>query len=164
MPLTIAAIGHRPAKLIHQGDPYSTDTALRLQDFAVRVLQQHKPTGVISGMAQGWDQAVAKAALQLKLPLICAIPFPQQAARWTPAAAAEWAWIRGQASTVHYIAQEFSFSALQSRNIWMVNRADQMLALWDGSPGGTANCIRYAEQQHKPVLNLWDLYLETELF
>lgn len=47
----------------------------------------------------------------------------------------------------------YSSAAMQVRNEWLADRCDALLALWDGSPGGTANCLRYFERAHpgKPV-------------
>jgi uncharacterized phage-like protein YoqJ len=35
---------------------------------------------------------------------------------------------------------------MQRRNVWMVDRARLMLSVWDGTPGGTGNCMDYVEQ------------------
>lgn len=43
---------------------------------------------------------------------------------------------------------------LHARNHWMVDRAHLLVAVFDGSPGGTAECVRYAEQRAVPVLRL----------
>jgi uncharacterized phage-like protein YoqJ len=48
--------------------------------------------------------------------------------------------------------------AMQLRNIWMVDHADEVWAFWDGSKGGTANCVKYAERVNKPVRNLFTEY------
>lgn len=40
----------------------------------------------------------------------------------------------------------------------MVDDADRILALWDGSSGGTANCVGYANDIKKPITNLWPVY------
>jgi uncharacterized phage-like protein YoqJ len=45
---------------------------------------------------------------------------------------------------------------MQTRNKWMVDHSDMVLSLWDGSAGGTANCIEYARHVDKPVVNIWD--------
>ena len=34
---------------------------------------------------------------------------------------------------------------MQERNEWMVNNCDVLIAVWDGTSGGTANCVKYAE-------------------
>lgn len=43
---------------------------------------------------------------------------------------------------------------LQKRNEWLVDRVDTLLAVWTGRPGGTANCVRYAERVGKPVIRV----------
>jgi uncharacterized phage-like protein YoqJ len=41
---------------------------------------------------------------------------------------------------------------MQKRNEWMVDHADAVIAVWDGSPSGTANCIGYARKKRRPIL------------
>lgn len=41
-------------------------------------------------------------------------------------------------------------------NEWMVDRAGRIAALWDGSWGGTFNCLNYARRRGVPIDNLWD--------
>lgn len=41
---------------------------------------------------------------------------------------------------------EYAPAKMQKRNEWMVRESDFILACWDGSPGGTANCVRYGEK------------------
>ena len=47
---------------------------------------------------------------------------------------------------------------MQKRNEWMADKATRIVALWDGSPGGTANCIAYASKIGRPIDNLWTLW------
>ena len=155
--MIIAGTGHRPDKL----GGYSPLTAFLAEEVALNWLHQqaHGITGVISGMAQGWDQALASAALSLSLPLHCAIPFDGQESRWPDAARREYRHILAQAASVTVICEGgFSNHAMQVRNEWMVDRCHLVLALWDGSSGGTGNCIRYAQQFPRPIVNLWPRY------
>jgi uncharacterized phage-like protein YoqJ len=39
----------------------------------------------------------------------------------------------------------------QKRNEWMVDHADEVVAVWDGTSSGTANCVAYAKKVGKPV-------------
>jgi uncharacterized phage-like protein YoqJ len=41
---------------------------------------------------------------------------------------------------------------MQARNEWMVDNSNAMIAVWDGSPGGTANTVKYAQAKERPVL------------
>jgi uncharacterized phage-like protein YoqJ len=47
---------------------------------------------------------------------------------------------------------------MQRRNEWMVERADVILALWNGSSGGTANCVAYARQRGSRIVNVWEAF------
>ncbi len=156
--LSLAATGHRPNKL----GGYSVDLRVRLTDHAVSYLHYINKTNpiseVISGMALGWDTAIAEAALQLSLPLVCAIPFPQQPALWPSHSVAYWAEIKAKAKEVHIVSDFYTPTAFQQRNEWMVDRANYILALWNGSEGGTANCLTYARLKNKFILNVWDSF------
>lgn len=163
--ITIAATGHRPDKL----GGYSATEHGRIYKLAHDYLSvqlgctthaDEKPARLISGMAIGWDIACAEAAIDLGIPLICAIPFPQQPSRWPPVSVMLWAKIKAKATEVHTVSTEFTRNAFQLRNIWMVDRADLILALWNGTAGGTANCIKYAVKKQVPVYNLWNIYKE----
>lgn len=150
--MIVAATGHRPAKL----GGYSRAAQDRSYCLARAWIEQHRPAAVISGMAQGWDTAIADAAIDTWTPLICAIPFDGQHRAWPEPAQRRYSEILLQAAEIVVVSPGgYSAAAMQRRNEWMVDRADGMLALWDGSSGGTGNCLRYAWAIGKPVVNLW---------
>lgn len=157
--MIVAATGHRPDKL----GGYAHWDPERAISMGMRYLTLLRPTRVISGMAQGWDQAVAIAAVRLAIPFDAYIPGPWQADAWPPAARRQYEellWLADRTVTCSP-ATRYEPAAMQVRNIAMVNAADLMLALWDGSHGGTANCIDYAGQLRCPMLNLWDHWLDA---
>ena len=41
---------------------------------------------------------------------------------------------------------------MQKRNRYMVDKADMVIAVWNGSPSGTGKTVAYAKEQGKPVL------------
>ena len=45
---------------------------------------------------------------------------------------------------------------MQLRNIYMVDDSDIVIAYWDGSKGGTDNCIKYAKSLNKKIINLYE--------
>lgn len=154
--MIVAATGHRPEKL----GGYSTKIRYSLGGLATDYLARNRPSEVISGMALGWDMAVAAAAVALDIPFVAAVPFRGQECRWPKEAQDRYRWLLSEAEEVVIITDGELFGrqvakALQDRNEWMVDRADRMIALWDGSWGGTFNCIRYAEKKDVPVDNLW---------
>ena len=43
---------------------------------------------------------------------------------------------------------------MDKRNRYMVDHADVLIAVWDGSPSGTGKTVRYAHQQGKSVITI----------
>jgi uncharacterized phage-like protein YoqJ len=43
---------------------------------------------------------------------------------------------------------------MQKRNEAMVNESNLVIAVWDGTSGGTANCVKYAEKQGKEIIRI----------
>lgn len=149
--MIIAGTGHRPDKL----GGYSDDTFIALIRLARGWLHEHRPTKVISSMALGWDQALAHAALEERIYLIAAIPFEGQERRWPTRSQDAYNQLLDQVDETHIVSEIPGTIAMHQRNNWMVDRADQMLALWDGSWGGTFNCVQYAIKRQRPIVNLW---------
>lgn len=150
--MIIAATGHRPDKL----GGYSDAIAEKLMRLAWGALLSERPEGVISGMALGWDTAVARAAIMLGIPLIAAVPFKGQEHQWPALAQYDYRKLLARAARVEIISLgDYSARAMQRRNEWMVDESNRLLALWDGSSGGTANCVAYAGRKDREVINLW---------
>lgn len=153
--MIVSGTGHRPDKL--GGWPFYESGGYDLMcDYAASLLMEINPSLVISGVALGWDSALADAALFLKLPLVAAVPFKGQEARWSPKHKTRyWAFLE-RAQSVEVICEGgYAPWKLQKRNEWMVDRADLVLALFDGTSGGTANCVAYAERKGKEIRNVW---------
>lgn len=160
--LVVAATGHRPEKL----GGYRVEVGRRLVQLAVEHLERLTPEHVISGMAQGWDQAVAQAAVRLGIPLVAAVPFAGQSSNWPEASRRRYhALLERAAEVVIVCAGDYRPEAMQIRNEWMVDRCSVLLALWNGSRGGTGHCVRYAEflteRRSRPlrIINCWNEWL-----
>jgi len=151
--MIIAGTGHRPDKL----GGYSSDINLKLIDVVGPWLEKNKPKKVISGMALGFDSALAEAALYLHIPLIVAIPFFGQETKWPKESQTKYNDILSNAVDKIYVCdQGYAPWKMQIRNEWMVDHCDILLALWNGSSGGTSNCIEYAKKKNKSIVNLWN--------
>lgn len=157
----VAGTGHRPDKLGGYGD----DVLQQLYRLALRKLREIEPSKVISGMALGWDTALAMAALKLDIPLVAAVPFAGQESRWPQRSQERFRAICRAATTVHVVSPGgYSGAKMQARNEWMVDRCDVLLALWNGTAGGTANCVAYAQRRQDAtglfppvaILNVWE--------
>ncbi len=165
MQLILAATGHRPEKL----GGYAPHLFRATRAYAMACLYELRPSEVISGMALGWDMAIADAAITLGIPVRAAIPFRGQEATWPEGSQQRYHRLLSQAVKVIEVSDppdeyHFTFSdVFQRRNEYMVDECDRLLALWDGSPGGTANCVRYAEQVKCATLNVWDAFWKNNI-
>lgn len=150
--MIVAATGHRPAKL----GGYGPDAARRRLVLARSWLEVVRPTRVVSGMALGWDQDWAQAAVDLGIPFVAAVPFIGQERAWPELSQRTFAVLLARAAEVVIVSPGgYSPGAMHARNHWMVDRCDLLAALWDGSSGGTADCVGYAERVGRPMVNLW---------
>lgn len=150
--MIIAATGHRPDKL----GGYGADVRDRLRKIAREYLALSLADFTVSGMALGWDTAFAEASLELGIPFIAAVPFKGQEKLWPAESRWHYRKLLDRAKYVKIISPGgYAPEKMHVRNEWMVHRCDRLCALWDGSPGGTANCVRYAEKRKRPVDYVW---------
>lgn len=158
--MIIAGTGHRPNKLGGYEDFYYN----KLCSVAELFLEKNKTkiTEVISGGALGWDMALAIAAIRLRIKLTIASPFMGQEKAWPKIGVwsqATFFMLKEKAHNYITVCDgDYAAWKMQKRNEWMVDRCDLLLALWDGSKGGTYNCIEYAKQKNKRIMNLWGVY------
>lgn len=154
----IAVTGHRPDKLLG----YGRDREHRLGFYARMCLNGVSCKKVITGMALGWDMAVAGACVFWHIPFMAVIPFDGQELRWPEESQYTYRQLLRIADETTVVSGgKYSAYKMQLRNQFMVDRCDLLLALWDGSDGGTANCVRYAQEIGKPVHNCWDNFKKT---
>lgn len=151
-PMIIAATGHRPEKL----GGYTHEVRVKLMQVATEYLAfQPRVSEVVSGMALGWDQAFAHAAMNLRLPVVAAVPFKAQAARWPVQCQAYYRKLLHNCDRVVNVSDRYHEDAFQERNEWMVDYSHRLAALWNRTPGGTANCVGYAMILNRPIDHLW---------
>lgn len=153
--MILAGTGHRPDKL----GGYGKDVEDKLLSLALGALEHYQPSEVISGFALGWDLSLAEAAYRCKIPLIAAIPCKNQSEKWQKEAIDKYRLLLAVSAEVKILSENYHPGVMQARNIWMVDRCDKVLALWNGAEsGGTYNCIKYAQKKEKPIVSLWEIY------
>jgi uncharacterized phage-like protein YoqJ len=98
-------------------------------------------------MALGIDQDFARVCIEMRIPFIAAIPFVGQESNWPFESQQRYQEILSYAYCV-YVVSGGGYAAwkMQTRNEWMVDNCDILIAVWDGSSGGTRNCINYANK------------------
>lgn len=155
--MIIAGTGHRPNKL----GGYSQAAFTRMLNAAEYGIEQLNPTLIISGMALGWDQALATAGIKLRIPVRAFVPFMGQEHMWPQSSQDEYRFLLSKCLSVNYVCDPgYAAWKMQQRNVAMVNACNTVLALWDGTSGGTANCIAIAQRTKKPILNVYNYWKE----
>lgn len=149
--MIVAFTGHRPQKL--GGFKIPNPTYVNICQKIETELTNLKPSKVISGMALGIDQWAAFIAFKLKIPFDAAIPFLGQEKAWPKESQKIYHLLLKQAANQIIVSPgDYSAAKMQIRNEWMVKNCDTLIAIYDGSEGGTGNCIKYAQFIKKPII------------
>ncbi len=151
--MRIAITGHRPNKLWNDYDLVSPGM-IAIRERLQRGIDKAKPTVMISGMALGIDTLWAELALVNGIKLIAAIPCQGHPDRWPQKSRDRYgAIIQNPLTEVVMVSNApYNHSCMQKRNEWMVDNSDLLVAVWDGTPGGTKNCVDYAISQNKTMI------------
>ena len=147
--------GHRPERLPFRYEEQHPD-CLRLKELLrqeiVRLIVEEGVTRFITGMALGIDQICAELVLELKetypqVTLECAIPYEEQAAKWTIPQRDRYFDIIVRSDTASQLQGTYSRDCMKRRNRYMVEKSGHVLAVWDGAArGGTGQTVRYARE------------------
>lgn len=150
----LGVTGHRPDKL----GGFSGSRQQKLYLFARNWLRHLSPAMVITGMAQGWDMAVAKACINLGLDFTAYVPFEGQEAIWPQKAQEEYHHVLSFASETKIISPGgYSPAKMMTRNLAIVDDCQVLGALWNGDRvGGTWNAVEAAMEINHPIIQLWD--------
>jgi uncharacterized phage-like protein YoqJ len=144
----IAVTGHRPDKI--GGYDFQAPQRMWIRDQLRERLLIYRPKRCISGMALGVDQDFANVCIELGIPFTAAIPFVGQEDSWPKESQDIYTSILAKADDVMVVSPGgYAVWKMQVRNKWMVDHCNLLIAVWDGSPGGTGNCHKYAvERRH----------------
>ena len=156
---TCAFTGHRPQNLpfgFNEEDERCINLKKVLREQIINLIENEGVTHFISGMAIGVDMYAAEIVLGLKasypgITLESAIPCENQAAKWSEALRDRYFDIASKCDKETLIQTYYTPDCMDKRNRYMVDHADVLIAVWDGSPSGTGKTVRYAHQQGKSV-------------
>lgn len=149
--MIVSVTGHRPNKLggwNRDNQPLRCWIREQIRTFLVK----NRPLYGITGMAQGVDHDFARVCVEIGIPFIAAVPFAGQETVWPALSQEAYRRLLAQAAEVIEVCSP-SYAAwkMQARNEWLVDHATTLLAVWNGSSGGTANTVLYANRIGKPV-------------
>jgi uncharacterized phage-like protein YoqJ len=107
----------------------------------------------ICGGAVGLDSHAAQYAMENKIRLWLVLPFPPavMSKYWNPAQKELLHKTIKYAEKLSVLSPVYDIRFYQERNERMVDMSQVLCAFFDGSAGGTANCVRYARYIRHPV-------------
>jgi uncharacterized phage-like protein YoqJ len=130
-------------------------------------------TRFISGGALGIDQIAFWLVHKLKekypnIKNIVAVPFKNQDKVWTEEQKYWYKKVLEKADEIVFVDEldnfkykddsvpigDYSRDKMQKRNEWMCNNSRIVIAVFDGSKGGTNNCVYYARRSGKSIFKL----------
>lgn len=110
----------------------------------------------ITGGAIGLDSHAAEYSRLHGIPLWLILPFPQKVmtAKWNKAQISMLQSHIQYSAKLSVLSPVYKASVYQDRNERMVDLSSLLCAFFDGSSGGTANCVRYARSIGRPI-EMW---------
>ena len=144
--------GHRPHKLAAP----ENEVKKWLNNEIERAISEGFVT-FITGCAMGTDIWAGQIIIEKRrqnpsLHLIAASPYPNFEKRWTPEWQEQYLRLLEGADLVRYISKQYSEDCFIIRNRWMVDHSSKLIAVYNGTPGGTRNTIAYAKMNNLKIV------------
>ena len=154
---TLCFTGHRPNKLKGYNPEDNSELLYAIRNKVEDFIINKGVSIFINGGALGVDIWSALIVLRLKkkyphITLIIAIPCKEHSSKWTPDSVKMYEDVLSRSDRNVIITNEdYNPGLMQVRNEWMVDKSDYVLGIWDGTKGGTNNCLQYARSQEKII-------------
>ena len=171
--ITICFTGHRPDKLggYDWNTPKNRLIMKNLTELIEKEILENNAKTFIFGGALGIDQMAFEIVRKLQehcyhdIKMILAVPFKNQAIKWFNKndvkryeSQLEWAdeviyvdEIEGYECKNTYVG-DYHPAKMDLRNRYMVDNSDLVIAVWNGTKGGTCNCVKYAKSKDKNII------------
>ena len=153
--------GHRPEKLpwrTDEDDPRCLDLKKRIFDAAEAVYFSGV-THFICGMARGCDSYFCEAVITLRdqhpeITLEAAIPCEEQSASWPEADRSRYNRLVSACDFVTLVSHSYTPECMIKRNHYMVDHSSVLIAVYDGTQGGTMATMLYALRQNIEIIEI----------
>lgn len=155
--------GNRPQKLpwgLNEKDPRCVSLKKRLEEEIQKAID-NRYRHFISGMALGVDQYAAKIVLQKSIENPClnitfeaAIPCKNQQTTWAREQQLKYLEILAICDKITTISKVYTDTCMMDRNKYMIDNCSLLIAVSNGTLGGTMKTIEYAKQKHIEIIVL----------
>lgn len=166
--LKINVTGHRPNKLFGYDIHTKEYEVLRRQIKAAlyNAIKNYggKSVEVYSGMALGVDQIFVECALDARayyktvgvdFKITAAVPCRNQDKMWKQESKDLYKKLLDSCDNVVYVHDgPYTPACMEERNKYMVNNSSITIAVWDGSRGGTGNCVNDAKASGNKIIRI----------
>lgn len=158
---TCCFTGHRPEKLPwgnNESDPRCLRLKARVQD-AIAAAYENGKRHFICGMARGCDFYFAEAVITLRslrpdVTLEAAIPCARQSASWSVEQRERWEKLVESCDRTTVLQGEYTPDCMHRRNRYMVEHSSLVIAVYDGSDGGTRRTLEHAIREKIPFVDI----------
>lgn len=159
--LTCTFTGHRPEKL-PWGDNEKDERCIELKEKIYDTVEAVYRAGIrhyICGMATGCDIFFAEAVIALRdehpdITLEAAIPCETQAQSWAEKDRNRYYYIASQCDYETLLQHRYTADCMLKRNRYMVDNSSVLIAVYDGSFGGTMYTVNYAQKQGLEIIRI----------
>ena len=148
--------GHRPEKL-----PWGADErdprCVKLKEELACHLEGLYLAGIrrfICGMARGCEAVLALREKYPDVTLEAALPCDTQSSAWRAAERRRYDHLLAESDEVTFVAHFYAPGCMQRRNQYMVDSSGVLLAVFNGTAGGTMNTILYAQRKGLRVITV----------
>lgn len=146
--------GHRPEKL-----NISEREAKSLLCQGIQTAIDRGFSVFITGMAKGIDVWAGEMVIEFKniyphIKLVCALPYASFGNGRTKEEKEVYRRVLSKADFTHISYPKYDPLSYQTRNMWMVDHSNLVIAFFTGESGGTRNTVRYAQEQGIEVINM----------
>jgi ribonuclease HI/uncharacterized phage-like protein YoqJ len=155
VPLVVVA-GHRPPGIGGYGpNPVADRVRTRIGEALHALQELHGEVAVVSGLRLGAEQLGAEAALELGLPLVAVLPYPEPDSVWPEDARRRFADLVGAAATTITLerrtpgSRQSAGAAMARRDAWLGRNVDAAVVVWDGEDDLVGRLVRSLED-HLP--------------
>ena len=156
-----AFTGHRPKSFAwdyeDKSHPKHIDYLRRMEYFIEHAILHNHAEYFLCGSAMGADADFAEAVIRLRqkyphIRLEIVEPYPSYGESYAEVHKKRYRAIIQQADKVSNTSQKFSPWCIATRNRYLINHSDMLIAAWNGlEEGGTYNTVNYAHKKKKHI-------------
>lgn len=166
--MIISITGHRPNGLPREyGYNLNNEAWTKLKEYIEATIEEcykyatkNEELTLVTGMALGVDTVFWEVAAKLRksnknIRIEAALPFIGQEKKWTEESQKQYKQMLSESNKVTIVSEGgFATYKMMARNRYMVNKSDIVIAVICKETGGTAQCVKYAKEHNKVVIEI----------